>query len=62
MREYNEMMLRPLLYPGGRVHHDPQCQDPASVRPPLPAPPRQRGWRHAAIVTGVLLVAGVLVL
>jgi len=62
MREYNEMMLRPLLYPGGRVHHDPERQDPGFILPSLPTSPRQRQWRRAATVAGALLVAGMLAL
>lgn len=60
MREYNEMMLRPLLYPGGRVHHDPERQSPASSRPVLPASPRRRSWTHALMVAVIVVVAGVL--
>lgn len=62
MREYNEMMLRPLLYPGGRVHHDPERQDPASSGLPLPASPRRRSWNHATMVAVIVLVAGMLAL
>lgn len=62
MREYNEMILRPLLRPGGRVHHDPERQDPVAIRPPLPTPSRRRIWKHASMVAVVMLLAGMLAL
>ncbi len=36
MLEYHEIMLRPNLYPGGRIHHDPERQGVDDDRPPLP--------------------------
>jgi hypothetical protein len=58
MREYNEMMLRPLLHPEGRVHHDPERQDePASPRASAAPKRRQIGF----MLLGSVLLVGVLV-
>lgn len=36
MLEYHEIMLRPILYLGGRIHQDPERQGADDDRPPLP--------------------------
>ena len=58
MLEYNEMMLRPLLYPGGRIHNDPERQTPAFqylLQAGAAAKSHHR-WRMA-VVGGILLAA-----
>lgn len=61
MREYHVMMLRPITYPGGRVHHDPERQSAlATERPFDSATPSRR--RRASVLAGFVVTALVAVL
>lgn len=56
MREYHMMMLRTHLYPGGRVHHDPERQTPAAPKwPAVSARSRMRRRGSIVVLGGVLL-------
>lgn len=57
MREYNEMMLRPVLYPDGRVHDDPARGAAPETQPaPGVGAARRRYCARAALLGGVLIV------
>ena len=57
MREYNEIMLRPVLYPDGRVHADPARRTHGLQQSGAKAGVRVRGRRaQAALVGGILLL------
>ena len=62
MREYNEIMLRPVLYSDGRIHQDPER---GTGRAPTMSPAnggtrRRRGVQAAALVGA--LIAGLFAL
>lgn len=61
MREYHVMMLRPVTYPGGRVHHDPERQSTFATGRPLDS--ATPGRRHrASVLFGFVVIVLVAVL
>lgn len=58
MREYNIMMLRPHVRPGGRIHHDPERQSrDTRQRSAVSATESGRRGRGLIILGGILLSA-----
>jgi 23S rRNA A2030 N6-methylase RlmJ len=62
MREYNEIMLRPVLYPGGQVQAHPEdgFRNAKAVRPPKAIRQHRRGFVMLALgmVMGLVLAVG----
>ena len=57
MREYNEIMLRPVLYPRGQVHANPEAgfRHGKALRPPKAIRPRRCGFVMLALGTVMVL-------
>lgn len=61
MREYHEIMMRPVLYHGGRVHMDPDRRRPENPRTRAAPLSHRRPWPRY-VLAGAVFVGCVLVI